>query len=383
MKKKIVLTAACVAMSFVLGACNQTNPTGGKNPTDVPTNPTATAEVTDPADATATPAATDGAYAALPITNYDDYVTTTVLPKDYIGYKVAKVTEADVDVYVQEVLENNKERELKEGEIVEGDIAIIDYAGYLDGVAFEGGTDYGHEMEIGASGFIDGFDDGLIGAKKGETRSLNLKFPVDYQNVELAGKDVVFEVKINSVAAQVLPEFTDEFVTKLTEEKYTTTDSFRAYAKGFLAEERKYTAMMDYLVENTTFGALNEDYIKAAFELEKQYYAMMYGFTSVEEFEELFGADTSEVLWQMVEKEIRRYEQDRIVLYCVAKAENLELSEEDYQAAVAEYAESNGMTVEELYEVQEESTLRQSMLMEIALEHLLNNMVEVEEGAEE
>ncbi len=377
MKKKMFTAAICVAMSLALCACNKTDPAGSGNPTSgVTKQPTATAAPT------ATPNAVDEAYAALPFSNYDDYVASTVLPEGYVGFEVEKVTDADVDAYVQEVRENNKVRELKDGPLELGDIAIIDYVGYLDGVAFEGGTDRGAELELGSHSFIEGFEEGLVGAKKGETVSLNLTFPVDYHNLDMAGKAVVFEVKINSAAAQVLPEFTDEFVNTLTSGEYTTVEDFRLYAKGFLTEERKYTGVMDYLVENATFGKLNEEYISAAYDLEKQYYAMMYGFGSVEEFESVFGEEASEVLWTMVDKQIRRYEQDRVALYCVAKAENLTLTEEEYQTAVAEYAESNGMTVEELYKVQDEATLRQSMLMEIALEYLLENIVEVEKGEE-
>ena len=381
MKKKMLTAALCVAMSLALCACNTNDPAGAKEPTGVPTD--VTNQPTATAGPTATPTEMEEAYNSLPVTNYDDYVESTVLPEGYIGLEVVKITEADVDAYVQEVLENNKERELKDGPLELGDIAIIDYAGYMDGVAFDGGSDMGVELELGSGSFIPGFEEGLVGAKKGDSVTLNLSFPVDYHAVELAGKAVVFEVKINSSAAQVLPEFTDEFVTKITSGAYTTVDDFRAYAKGFLTEERKYNGIMDYLVENAEYGKLNEDYISAAFELEKQYYALMYGFYSVEEFEAAFGEDTSEVLWTMVEKQIRRYEQDRIVLYCVAKAENIELTDEEYNEAVTEYAASNNMTLEALYEVQDEATLRQSMLMEKALEHLLNNIVEVEKGAEE
>jgi len=370
----------CVAMSMALCACNTTNPAGGKNPTQAP------ADVTLPATSTpgptATPTEIEESYAELPITNYDDYAATTVLPEGYIGFEVDKITEKDVDIYVQEVLENNKDRVLKDGPLEMGDIAIIDYVGYLDGVAFEGGTDVSKELELGSGEFMEGFEEGLVGAKKGDTVSLNLKFPEDYWSEEMAGKEVVFEVKIHSSAALVLPEFTNEFVTEITSGEYTTVEEFRMYAKGFLAEERKYNSIMDYLVENAEFGKLNEDYISAAFDLEKQYYALMYGFNSVEEFETVFGEEASEVLWTMVEKQIRRYEQDRIVLYCVAKAENIELSETEYNEAVAEYAASNSMTLEELYEIQDEATLRQSMLMEKALEHLLMNIVEVEKGEE-
>ena len=380
MKKRMFAAFACVAMSVALCACNNTNPVSGKNPTATPSDVTQQATATP--GPTATPTQVEEAYAALPITNYDDYVASTVLPEGYIGFEVEKITDNDVDVYIQEVLENNKVRELKEGPLELGDIVIIDYVGYLDGVAFEGGTDAGKELELGSHEFMEGFEEGLVGAKKGDTVTLNLTFPVDYWNVEMAGKAVVFEVKIHSSAAQVLPEFTDEFVTNITSGEYTTTEDFRMYAKGFLTEERKYSGIMDYLVENATFDKLNEDYISAAFDLEKQYYAMMYGFNSVEEFESVFGEEASEVLWTMVEKQIRRYEQDRIVLYCVAKAENIELSETEYNEAVAEYAASNNMTLEQLYEVQDEATLRQSMLMEKALEHMLVNIVEVEKEAE-
>ncbi len=375
MKKRLFSTALCVVMSAALCACSETKPTD-KNMTPTPVEATAT-----PA-ATATPSVIQEMEEALPITNYDDYVASTILPDGYASIEVVKVTDADVEAYIQEVLENNKDRELKDGPIENGDIAIIDYTGYLNGETFEGGSAVGYEMEVGHSGFIDGFDDGLIGAKKKDTVTLNLKFPSDYHAADLAGKDVVFEVKINSVAAQVLPEFTDEFVTELTSGQYTTTEDFRLYSKGFLSEEKRYTAVMDYLVENATFGKLNEEYIKASFELEKEYYALMYVNGTVEQFEEAFGKENSEILWTMVEQEIRRYEQDRVALYSVAKAENITVSDEEFNATATEYAESMGMTLDEVLEVQDEASLRQSIMMEAALEFLLENVVEVEKGEE-
>lgn len=372
----MLTTAFCVVMSMALCACNTTEPAGSNTPTEalVPTGTPAP---------TATPTAIEEAYAGLPISDYEDYVTSTVLPKDYVGMEVEKITDADVDTYVQEVLENNKVRELKEGPLEMGDIAIIDYTGYVDGVAFEGGSDTGKELELGSGEFMEGFEEGLVGAKKGDNVTLELSFPIDYWATDLAGKDVVFEVKINSAAAMVVAEFTDDFVTTLTSGAYTTVEDFRSYAMGFLTEERKYNTVMDYLVENATFGKFNEEYVQKAFALEKEYYAMMYGFASVEEFETAFTPEASEILWQMVEKEIRRYEQDRVVLYTVAKEQNLTFTDEEYTTAVEEYAAENGFTVEELYEMQSEASLRQSMLMEKALEFLLDSIVEVEKGAEE
>lgn len=374
MKKKLLVAAFCAAMSVALCACNTTKPVDtDREATAAPTGVTP--------EATATPSALAQAYENLPVTNYEDYVESTVLPEGYVGFEIDAITDADVDAYVQEVLANNKERVLKDGAIEETDIAIIDYIGYLNGVAFEGGTAYSHEMEIGNSGFVDGFDDGLIGAKKGDTVMLNVTFPEAYENTELAGQKVVFEVTIHSVAAQVPPEFTDDFVKELTDGAYTTTEEFCLYAKGYLTEERKYTEIMDYLVENTTFGKMHEDYIDASLKLEKEYYALMYGFADVEELETYFGADNSEVLWAMLKKQIVRYEQDRIVLYCVAKANDITQTEEEYNQVVVEYAQSLEMTLEELYATQDETQLRQSMLMEKALEFLLDSIVV--KGAEE
>lgn len=383
MKKKLFAVLCCVAMSMAVCACNKTDPTGSQTgtPTTVPTQAP---------QATATPSllATqiEEAYTKLPVTDYDTYVESTVLPEGYIGFEIDEITDAEVEAYVQDTLANYKERVLKETPIEVGDIAIIDFTGYLNGQTFDGGSAQAYELEVGNSGFIPGFDDGLIGAKKGDTLMLNLKFPEDYRSADLAGKDVTFEVKIHSTAAQVLPEFTDEFVVEITSGQYTTTEEFRLYARGFLQEERRYNGIMDYLVENAVFNSLNEDYIEAAFELEKMYYALNSGAPSIEELEALwatyYGPTYTEGMWTYLERQIRRYEQDRIVLYCVAKAENLELTEDEFIKSVTEYAESLGMTYAEIMAMEDEKALRQSMLMELALEHLLENIVMVEKGAE-
>lgn len=374
MKKKMLTAVFCAVMAVAMCAC-KSNPVGANNPTEalVPTSTPGP---------TATPTAIEEAYTNLPISDYEDYVESTVLPEGYVGLEVKAVTEADVDQYVQEVLENNKVRQLKEGPLVMGDIAIIDYVGYVDGVAFEGGSDTGAELELGSGYFIEGFESGLVGAKKGDSVVLNLKFSDDYWAEDLAGKDVVFEVKINSAAEMVLADFTDDFVTELTGGDYTTVADFRSYALGYLSEQRKYNTVMDYLVDNAVFNKFNDVYVESAFALEKEYYALMYGFASVEEFETAFTPEASTVLWQMVENEIRRYEQERVVLYCVAKAENIAFDEDEYTSAVTEYAAENGLTVEALYEIQDEKSLRQSMLMEKTIEYLLDNIVEVQEETE-
>ena len=109
---------------------------------------------------------------------------------------------------------------------------------------------------------------------------------------------------------------------------------------------------------------------------------MQYLCESVEELEEAMGEETIAFLWEMVERQIRRYEQERVVLYCVAKAEGLELTEDEFIKRVTEYAESLGMTYAQILEIEDEKTLRQSMVMEAAMEHLLENIVVVDKEAE-
>lgn len=377
MKKKITATMLCVAMCLTFGACGTTIPTGKENLTATPAT-----GVTPPASATSSPMAE--ALQALPITNYDDLLESTVLPDGYLELEVDALTTEELENYLLEVREANRERILKSDDAVvaDGDIVIIDYVGKLDGVPFAGGTGYSQELEIGSGQFIDGFETGLIGAKKGETRNLTLQFPIDYYELSLAGKEVVFEVTVYSMAMQVTPEYDNEFVKKITNGTYSTTDEFTAFAEGLLLEERKYKAVMDYLVTNTEFKKMNDDYIQAAINFEKLYYSNMWGYETVAELEAEFGAEESVVLWTMLEKSVRREEQERIILYNVAKENDLVLTEEDFTKKATEYAESNGMTLAQLLEVQEEGPLRQSMLMEVALEFLLENTVEVEKGAE-
>ena len=153
-----------------------------------------------------------------------------------------------------------------------------------------------------------------------------------------------------------------------------------------MQEERRYNGIMDYLVGNSEFNKFNDEYIDKAFELEKMYYALMSGAPSVAELEAswvtIYGPAYPEAMWAYVREQIYRYEQDRVVLYCVAKAENLELTEDEFIQRVTEYAESMEMTYADVMAAEDENTLRQSMLMELAMEYLLENIVVVEKGAE-
>ncbi len=373
MRKKIFAAVLCTAMGLAVCACKGTTPTESEFPTVRVPEKTATPAVS------ATPAPTGGGQEEVPLTDYETYVAITKLPKDYVGFPVEKVTDAEIEAYFKEVLERNKWLEERDRAVQNGDVANIDFTGYLDGEAFEGGADTGFDLQIGSGGFIDGFEEGLIGAKKGEARTLNLTFPEVYPiNPDMAGKEVVFEVKVNSVSEYVLPELTDDFVKELTEEEYTTVEAFREYSIDALTKDKQYLAIIEYLVENSEFPELNEEYITASLDSMKAYYqmyAVMYG-VDLETFMGMMGVPDAKAFWDDMEAEIRRMEKERIVLYCVAKAEGITLTEEEFTKYATELAESYQQTLEQFLEEKERKYVEQSLMMERALEFLLENVTE-------
>ena len=151
-----------------------------------------------------------------------------------ISVNSAKVTQEDIDAQIETALSSEAEQiEVTNRAVKDGDIVNIDYEGKKDGVAFDGGTAQGYDLAIGSGTFIEGFEEGLIGAKLGETRDLNLTFPENYGAQELAGQDVVFTVKVNSIKEEKLPELTDELAQKINPD-VKTVDEFKAYIKDSL-----------------------------------------------------------------------------------------------------------------------------------------------------
>ena len=179
----------------------------------------------------------EGLVVAVDVDNLEDYVTLG----EYQNLTAeeepkSEVTEEDVDSYIERQLINNYDPvEVTEDRAVqENDTVNIDYTGYLDGEAFDGGSAQGQDLLIGSGSFIDGFEDGLIGHKKGETVSLDLTFPEDYSpNPDLAGQAVVFEVTINSISEPAA--LTDEWAAANTD--YGTAEEYRNAQKESLVQQ--------------------------------------------------------------------------------------------------------------------------------------------------
>ena len=173
-------------------------------------------------------------------------IAVSVAPKD-------EVTQEDIDNYIQSAVEGQTSYEDVTGRAIQtGDTVNIDYVGKKDGVEFEGGSsaDGGYDLEIGSGSFIEGFEEGLIGANIGDTLDLNLTFPEDYSTADLAGADVVFTVSVNSIKEAVIPELSDELVPTLAAE-CKTVDEYKEYVKNLLEEQVQ--SSFDQTVQSTAF----------------------------------------------------------------------------------------------------------------------------------
>ncbi len=174
----------------------------------------------------------------------DDYVASECvsIPK-YKGIEVdCTVSDDEVQSQLDSfVSQNSTEKKIKKGKCKKGDTVNIDYEGKTDGKAFEGGSASGSAITLGSSGFIDGFDDGVIGMKPGETKDLNLKFPDDYPNSkDLAGKAAVFTVTLNYISKTNTPKLTDKLVSEKTE--YKTIEEYKKSIVDDLKKQKKDSA---------------------------------------------------------------------------------------------------------------------------------------------
>ncbi|MBQ8970857.1 MAG: trigger factor [Lachnospiraceae bacterium] len=272
---------------------------------------------------------------------------------EYKGLSVTRVstdvTEEDIDKYLNSLLASTDTyRDVTDRDILKkGDVANIDFVGKKDGVAFEGGTGEGYDLEIGSNTFIPGFEDGMIGMKVGEKRNLDLTFPENYQAESLAGQAVVFEVTLNSIKEKVVPEVTDEAVNSYTNGEYETIEAYKVKLKEDLtadniqyADSAMYTDLWEQAVSNATVkGELPKDLLNEKKELLQSNalsYAESYGMT-LEEFYNLSLGLTGDDFTAQLDDYALRAAKETLVLYAIADAEGLSVSDKDLQDGIDDY----------------------------------------------
>ncbi|MGI2719763.1 trigger factor [Bacillus cytotoxicus] len=276
---------------------------------------------------------------------------------EYKGLAVEKidttVTDEDVENELKALQERQAELVVKEdGTVENGDTAVIDFEGFVNGEAFEGGKGENYSLAIGSGTFIPGFEEQLIGLKAGESKDVEVTFPEEYHAEELAGKPATFKVTVHEIKAKELPELNDEFAKDVNEE-VATLDELKAKLRADLEEGKKHEAehkVRDKVVEKAAANA-EIDIPEAMIETELD--RMVREFEqrlsqqgmNLELYYQFTGTDADKLKEQMKEDAQKRV-RINLVLEAIIKAENIEVAEEEVNAEIEKMAEMYNMPVD-------------------------------------
>ena len=307
----------------------------------------------------------------------------------YKGVEVEKadasVSAEDVEAELKKVQEQNARLLTVEDRGVEdGDQTVIDFEGFVDGKGFEGGKAEDYPLTIGSHSFIDTFEEQLIGKKIGEECEVNVTFPTEYHAADLAGKPATFKVTVKEIKVKELPELNDEFASEVSE--FDTLDEYKADVKAKIKEEKakegkakKEDQVIAKAIENATME-IPELMIKTQARQQMDNFAqnlMSQGLT-MEQYAQFTGMTADKMMEQMLpsaEKNIKT----RLVLEAIAKAENIEISDEKIDEKLAEMAKSYDMEVEKLKDLvgeAEKQQMKDDMAVQEAIDFLVENAVE-------
>lgn len=265
-----------------------------------------------------------------------------------------KVTKKEIEEEVAKLCSKFAEIVVKEdGEVLEGNTAVIDFKGYVDGEELEGGNGENYPLEIGSNTFIPGFEEGLIGMHVGDTKELNLKFPENYTK-ELANKEVKFDVTIREIKERVLPELTKEFYADLGYDNIETEEEFKEEVKKAISarkEEEIKNKYLDDVLEAASKNMeveINPEIIEEDVERMVNQFAnqlKMQGLSLDQYFQ--FTNSKIEDLQKQMEPEATKRVRYRYLIEEVANAEKIEISDKDADDEAKKYAESYGMEKDE------------------------------------
>lgn len=296
----------------------------------------------------------------------------------YKDFNFKKVTVEISDADIEDALITLQERDMtyepveNRDTVQKGDVAVIDFEGKKDGVAFEGGSAKGFSLNIGSGHFIPGFEDGVVGMKKGETKDLNLTFPKEYNSAELAGKDVVFTVTVHEIKEKVKPEINDDFARDIDPNSKGLDDLKSKLKKGLQTEADKATQLeafgqiLEQIVKENPFEVpysfVKEQSDRLAFNAMNQFYQMGLNPEQV--------GISFEMMAQRYLAQAEEQVKQAIVINEVAKLENIAVEEEDINKFLSFHAELQGRTVEEI-----RKELESQMQMEAVRNDVLGDKV--------
>lgn len=287
-------------------------------------------------------------------------------------YKGVKVEKADTEVTDEEVdKEIDKEREsnarnidVTDRAVKDGDIVTLDFEGFVDGTAFEGGKGENYPLTIGSGTFIPGFEEQLVGAEIGKETEVNVTFPEDYQAEDLKGKAAVFKCTVKEIKEKELPTLDDEFASEVSE--FETLAEYKADIRGRLEErkakaarEAKEAAVIEEIIKDSDMEipeAMIETQQRQMID-EFAQRIQMQGLT-LEQYFQFTGASYDQMIEQVKPQAEKRI-QSRLVLEAVAAAEKIEATEEDYEEELKSMAEAYQMEVDKVKELLPEKSVKQ------------------------
>ena len=286
----------------------------------------------------------------------------------YMGVTVTKIDTSVSDEEVDEALEkerNNNARTINvtDRPVAQGDTAVIDFEGFVDGVAFEGGKGENHSLEIGSHTFIDTFEDQLVGKNVGDEVDVNVTFPEQYQAADLAGKPATFKVKINEIKAKELPELDDEFAKDVSE--FDTLAEYKESLKKIIDKSKMEIpeAMID-----TQCETMIEEFAQR----------IAQSGLSMDQYLQFSGL-TVDGLKEQVRPEALTRIQSSLVLEQIAKEENIEVSDADVDAEIEKMAKNYGMEADKLKEYMgegEKESMKRELAITKAVELIMDNIKE-------
>ena len=303
----------------------------------------------------------------------------------YMGVTVTKIDTSVTEDEVEAELENQRNTNARtvtvtDRPVKEGDTAVIDFEGFVDGVAFDGGKAENHSLEIGSHSFIDTFEDQLVGKNAGDEVEVNVTFPEQYQAADLAGKPAVFKVKINEIKAKELPELNDEFAQDVA--GVDTLAEYKEELKKNLTEKKENEAKktkedeaIQKIIDKSKMD-LPEAMIDTQCETMVNEFAQRIAQSGLSMDQYLqFSGMTVDQLKEQVRPEAETRIKSSLVLEQIAKEENIEVSDEDINAEIEKMAKAYGMEADKLKEYMGDSE-KESMKRDLAITKAVDLIME-------
>lgn len=310
---------------------------------------------------------------------------------EYKGLEVPKVdtevTDEDVEAELEQLQKRHAELVVKEDEpAVEGDTVVIDFEGFVDGEAFEGGKAENHSLELGSGSFIPGFEEELVGVKAGDEKDVHVTFPEEYHAEELAGKPAVFKVKVHEVKGLVLPELDDEFAVDVDDE-VETLNALKEKIKNRLKEQKEHAAKHE--VENAVLekAAENAEIDIPEVMVESEVDRMVKEFDqnlqqqglNLELYTQFSGQDL-DALKETMKEDAEKRVRVSLTLEAIVKAENVEVTDEEVDKELENMSEMYNMPVDQIKQILGSTdSVKEDLKMNKAVQLLVDNSKQVEE----